>query len=64
MVYNPAAQKLANYKWVQKNREKHNAYVADFMKGHYEKTKEEKKKKSLANYYVKKEFTKFLNILL
>ena len=58
------AQKKASYKWREKNKETYNSYIAEQMKKQYEKNKEEKLKKNAQYQLVKKEFRRFLDILI
>ena len=58
------ARKLADYKWRDSHREQYNAYVASQMKIHYAKNREGVCKKARERTLVKKEFQRFLNILL
>ena len=58
------ARKLADYKWRDSHREQYNAYVATQMKIYYAKNREGICKKAREHTLVKKEFQRFLNILL
>jgi hypothetical protein len=56
--------KLSIYKWRENNKEAYNSYMAEHMKKQYEKNKEEKLKKNAQYQLVKKEFRRFLDILI
>jgi hypothetical protein len=58
------ARKLSDYKWRDSHREQYNAYVASQMKIYYAKNREGICKKAREYTLVKKEFQRFLNILL
>ena len=62
-MYTEAA-KLANIKWRASHREQYNAYVAGQMKIRYAKNRESLLQKFKERNLVKKEFRRFLNILL
>ena len=56
--------KISIYKWRENNKEAYNSYMAAHMKKQYEKNKEAKLKKNAQYKSVKKEFRKFLDILI
>lgn len=64
-MYNTELRKNI-YKWREENREKYNAYVNKKIHERLKNplVKEKHLKKRMDNYYVKKEFEKFRNILL
>ena len=56
--------KLSIYKWRENNKEAYNIYMAEQMKKQYEKNKNSKLKKNAQYQLVKKEFRRFLDILI
>ena len=56
--------KKSIYKWRENNKEMYNSYCAGQMRKQYEKNKEAKLKTNAQYQSVKKEFRKFLNILI
>lgn len=52
--YTPA-QKRANKKWREKNKEHFQKYQLDYSRNYYEQNKEKIRKRNLERYYEKKE---------
>lgn len=58
------ATKTATYKWRDGHREQFLELERNYQRKRYSINKDEKKQKTLAHYYYKKDLKSFLNILI